>query len=148
MKMNKKGFTLVELLATMVILSLISLVAVPNVLKIMTNNKKEKVLNDGLSMIAQAKGKIASDYDLREQINETGYSYTLQSLDTMSDLTNDPDGMSYNRTSSFVKVYKKNNLITYCAYLESNNWLLNNNGNCVNEENLLLDNAKDYVKEK
>ena len=38
------------------------------VIKIMTNNNKEKVLNDGLTMIAQAKSVLASDYDLREQI--------------------------------------------------------------------------------
>ena len=147
MIMNKKGFTLVELLATMAILAIIAVVAVPNVVKIMTNNKKEKVLNDGLTIIAQAKSKLAGDYDLREQLDATGYKYTLQVLDVFSDITNDPDGVSYNRLNSYVKVYKKNGLITYCAYLESNNWILNDEGSCVNEENLLKDNSKNYVKE-
>lgn len=147
MIMNKKGFTLVELLATMAILSIIAVIAVPNVMKIMTNNKKEKVLNDGLSVIAQAKAKLASDYDLREQINATGYKYTLQVLDKMNDITNDPDGLAYDRTNSYVKVYKKNNLVTYCIYLKSDNWILSNGSSCVDENNLLVDNSKDYVKE-
>ena len=146
--MNKKGFTLVELLATMVILALISSVAIPNVIKIMTNNKKEKVLNDGMTVIAQAKKKVSSDYDLRESINESGVTYTLQILDNYNDIINDPDGTKYNRTQSYVKISKINNTITYCAYLESDNWFLKNGNSCVLEENLLMDNAKKYVNEK
>ena len=146
--MNKKGFTLVELLATMVILAIIGVIAVPNVVRIMGNNNKEKVLNDGLAMIAQAKSKLASDYDLREQINETGYNYYLKDLDAYSDITTDPNGTNYNRTSSYVKVFKSNNLIAYCAYLESDNWVLKNGNSCVLEDDLLKDNSKDYVKEK
>ena len=145
--MNKKGFTLVELLATMAILAIISVIAVPNVIKIMTNNKKEKVLNDGLSMVALAKKKLASDYDLREQIDANGYKYTLQILDNYSDITNDPDGISYHRTNSYVKVSKVGGKIVYCAYLQSDNWLLTDNSSCVLEDNLLKDNSRNYVKE-
>ena len=146
--MNKKGFTLIELLATMVILALISSVAIPNVIKIMSNNKKEKILNDGLTIIAQAKKKVSSDFDLRESIDETGVTYTLQILDSYNDINNDPDGTAYDRTNSSVKITKNNGVIKYCAYLESEKWILKNNASCVFEEQLLTDNAKNYVNEK
>lgn len=145
--MNKKGFTLVELLSTLVILSIIAVIAIPNVVRIISNNNKSKVLNDGIALIAQAKKKLAGDYELREQIDATGYNYTLQALDEYSDITNDPKGSAYNRSNSHVKVYKRNNHITYCVYLESDNWTLENSGTCIDEADLFSDNAKNYVKE-
>lgn len=148
--MNRKGFTLVELLATMVILAIIAGVAIPNVIKIMTNNNKEKVLNDGLTMIALAKSELASDYDLREQIRQTGTARDLYlgNLDKFGDITNDPNGSIYNRNTSYVRVFKSGNLIAYCVYLESNNWVLNDNDSCVVENSLFDDDAKKYVNEK
>lgn len=41
MKLNKKGFTLVEVLAVVVILGIIMLIAIPNVNKLIMRNKKE-----------------------------------------------------------------------------------------------------------
>ena len=42
MKKNKKGFTLVELLATIAILGIISIVALPQINKLMQENSKRK----------------------------------------------------------------------------------------------------------
>ena len=39
MRMNNKGFTLVELLAVLVIIALIGAIAIPNVISIADNNK-------------------------------------------------------------------------------------------------------------
>ena len=41
MKLNRKGFTLVEVLAVVVILGIIMLIAIPNVNKLIIRNKKE-----------------------------------------------------------------------------------------------------------
>lgn len=147
MIMNKNGFTLVELLATMVILAIISAIAIPNVVKIMVSNKKEKVLNDGLTLIAQAKKKVTSDIDLRNELDEFGREYNLQNLDKYSDLVLDPDGKEYNRTGSYVKISKINGVITYCVYLESDGWKLINGSSCVLENELLSDNSKNFIKE-
>ena len=43
---DKKGFTLVELLATVVILGIIMIVAVPNVMGILTRNRSNTYLED------------------------------------------------------------------------------------------------------
>lgn len=40
--MNNKGFTIMELLATMVVLALIMMVVIPSITKLMNNNNKKK----------------------------------------------------------------------------------------------------------
>lgn len=145
--MNKKGFTLVELLATMVILAIISAIAIPNVVKIIASNKKEKVVNDGLTLVAQAKKKVTSDIDLRNELSVSGDVFSLKNLDKYSDIVLDPDGKDYNRETSYVKISKIDGIITYCVYLESSEWKLINGSSCVLENELLGDNSKDFVKE-
>lgn len=145
--MNKKGFTLIELLATIAILAIISIIAVPNVIKIMDSNKKEKVLNDGITLISMAKQEISSNRDLRDMLDSVNITRTLDELDENNNVTTDSDGISYNRSLSYVNIAKTNGVITYCVYLESDNWILSSSGNCVLEDNLWGDNAKQYVNE-
>lgn len=54
--MNKKGFTLVELLAVIVILAVILTIAVPNMVKII-NKSKEDTYNNQVTMIKNAADK-------------------------------------------------------------------------------------------
>ena len=51
--MNKKAFTLVELIGVLVILSVLVLVAVPSVLKIIKNTK-QKTYDSNITMIKTA----------------------------------------------------------------------------------------------
>lgn len=55
MKKNKKGFTLVELLATIAILGIISIIALPQINKIMQENSKRKFEKYGESIITASK---------------------------------------------------------------------------------------------
>ena len=57
MKRNN-GFTLVELLATMVILAIIMLVAVPNVTGIIARNKAKTYVEDAKKLVTTAEYKI------------------------------------------------------------------------------------------
>lgn len=56
MKKNK-GFTLVELLAVIVILAVISLVAVPNVVSMLERNKKKQMVLDAKEMLNKYQNK-------------------------------------------------------------------------------------------
>ena len=51
---NRNGFTLVELLAVIVILGIIMLIAVPNVVGVIDNNRKETYLSDAKKMVTMA----------------------------------------------------------------------------------------------
>src|SRR5574344_897979 len=96
MKLNKKGFTLVELLAVIVVLAIIMIIAIPSVLKSMNNAKKgafkieaQKVLNTAQSvyesddMLQQAAEKATKHfqyYETEGTILGDGYCYDLEAL--------------------------------------------------------------------
>lgn len=85
--LNKKGFTLVELLAVIVVLAIIMIVAVPAVINTMNDAQKgtfklyaERVLN-------KAQEKYQIDLMLGKTSNTTyGYCYTLKDME-LSDKT-------------------------------------------------------------
>ncbi len=61
MKKNKKGFTLVELLASLVILGLLTLVAAPNIMGILSSTKTETYVTDANKLATLAEYKFRSD---------------------------------------------------------------------------------------
>ena len=58
---NKKGFTLIELLAVIVILAILILLAMPSVLKIMENAKKNAFVTEAESIIKAAQTQYAEN---------------------------------------------------------------------------------------
>ena len=59
--MNRKGFTLVELLAVIAILALLVLVAVPNVLSMFNKTKKDTFLTEAKNIFKESANKYISD---------------------------------------------------------------------------------------
>ena len=57
MKMNKKGFTLVELLAVIAILAILVIIALPNVLELYRNARKNAFLDEVQSVYTAAVNK-------------------------------------------------------------------------------------------
>ena len=56
--MNNKGFTMIELLASMVLLSILMLTAVPTVLGVMDDSRKTTILNDSKKFVANVEYKL------------------------------------------------------------------------------------------
>ena len=65
MRVNKKGFTLVELLAVMAIIAVIGMIAIPNVISLMDNNKKDQMINDAQRLISLHKNYVLANREFR-----------------------------------------------------------------------------------
>ncbi len=110
--MKKKGFTMVELLATITILGIIMLVAVPNVLSIIEKNKYRTYVEDAKKMQTLAEYKLRSDTTIERP--RTGYSIAilLQNMD-MTELNEGPEGGTYSPNESFVLISNEGGTYKY-----------------------------------
>ena len=70
MKLNRKGFTLIEALAVIIILSMLMVITVPNVNKLINRQKDDALKNTEKSIINAAK-IFFSDYKYEVTFNET-----------------------------------------------------------------------------
>ena len=52
--MKSKGFTLIELIAVLVIMSILTLIATPNVITLMNNSKEDDFMSDVRTMVSKA----------------------------------------------------------------------------------------------
>ena len=133
--MNKKGFTLVELLTVIVILAALSIIAIPNVIDIVNNNKKDIILSDAQKLVTLAKYKISTaDNALKERCQST-CDLSFSELNTSGDINKDPEGEDYLNTS-YVRYTNTNGINTYCIYLEGSKNMLGTTSNCISEDNL------------
>ena len=112
--MNKNGFTMIELLGTMVLLSIILLIAIPSVTKIVDSSKKRALVNDAKKFIALAKAaekRANNQYKKYKPINGCGDDKTCYEVD-ISDIEISPYNKKYT-SDSYVE--KRNN--KYYVYL-------------------------------
>jgi prepilin-type N-terminal cleavage/methylation domain-containing protein len=91
MKLNKKGFTLVELLAVIVVLAIIMIIAIPSVMTAMNNAKKGAFKIEAQKVLTNAQSVYESD-EMMNDVKGTaititnlsgytkGYCYSLDSL--------------------------------------------------------------------
>ena len=59
--MNKKGFTLVELLAVIAILAILVIIALPNVLKMFNDSKRNSFMTETRNIYNEAEKKYLSN---------------------------------------------------------------------------------------
>lgn len=113
---NNKGFTLVELLATMSILAVLMLLAIPNVIGIVQRNKNKAYIEDAKKLVTLAEYKIRSNPNVKPRIGES-YCLYMNYLDKSKELDEPPNGGQYNRYRSYVKVQNNNGTIKYKVQL-------------------------------
>ena len=111
-KINKKGFTLVELLATLVILGLLTVIAAPNIIGILTNTKLNTYISDANKLQTLAEYKFRSDSKITRPSEGQCIVLTMNYLGT-SEFKNPPYGGTYNTGNSFVAIKKEGNEYKY-----------------------------------
>ena len=111
--MNSKGFTMIELLGVIVILSIIMLIAIPSVSSTLERSKKDTYIADARKMAALVqteirKGKIAKPTgELVVKLGNLGTDQILK----------DPDGYNYDTDKSYVKIRVENGYVVYRVQL-------------------------------
>ena len=116
--MDRKGFTLVELLGVIIILSIVMLIAIPNITAILERTKKDSYINDAKKIVYLAK------YEIKKgQINKPGngesIKVSLKDLAT-NDVDKDNDGLLYNEDETYVYITRENGNIVYYVQLIAN----------------------------
>ena len=116
--MSRRGFTLVELLGVIIILSIIMLLAIPNVTSVLEKNKKETYLADAKKLITQVEYEI-SNSNIEKPSSTEILKIRLSYVGT-SDVSKDPDGNPYDVDNSYVVVVRKNGYLEYYVNLVAN----------------------------
>ena len=162
--MNKKGFTLIELIAVVVIMAIIALIATPNIVNMMDRGKKEDYIADAKEIITKAtymykKESVSKSDKFTENTEYDGnttytiYMIYLKKIDGINDYT-DPYGFTYDKEKSTVKFEEPNTTGELAErqveiFLTSNNgeecYLLSSNGNDDIDTNMVKEGSYDKV---
>ena len=114
--MNNKGFTLVELLGSMVILGLLMALVIPNIVGLLNNSKEVTYVEDAKKMINIAQNKVTmKKFALPTADNECVF-LGLGYLDN-SEFQNPPYSGCYDVNRSFVVIKRESNEYKYYAQL-------------------------------
>ena len=142
-KINNKGFTLVELLATISILAIIMLIAIPNVVGVVQKSRNKTYVEDAKKMISLAKYKVKSDVQIKDALGDGSVCISLDYLDSGKEIKDAPNGGEYDTEKSYVFVEKNyDNSYYYSVQLLENDKDSNIQGlNEISSEVLSNDNS-------
>lgn len=118
---DNRGFTLIELIAAITILSIIMLVAIPNIMSISIKNKNRTYLNDANKLVVLTKYLFESDADIQKPtVNGTSSKclrVRLSELD-QTELQTGPENGTYEENDSLVIVRYDNTASKYVYYVQ------------------------------
>lgn len=116
--MNKKGFTLIELISVIAILGFIAILVFPK-FKGMVSDKKQKLYDANVKQIEDAAKMFAvksvKNFDVYQMIEDTGYAEISLSMLCDMELLNCPinNPITNNEMDGYVEVYKEGNSFAY-----------------------------------
>lgn len=112
--MNKKGFTLIELIAVVVIMAIIAMIATPNIINMIDSGNKGKYVSDAKIFISKANTMYKQEKHANKFING---KLTLDNIE--KPLTTDPYGFKYDLANSYVTIDTNTGIKKISIYLKS-----------------------------
>ena len=104
--MNHKGFTLVELLAMLVVIGILMAITIPNISGILKNNRESIGVEDVNKMVGNAKTKMETGQAKNPPLNGC-IVMSLKFIDNNSDFATGVNGGNYDRDESVIVVKKE-----------------------------------------
>lgn len=132
--MNEKGFTLVEVLAIIILISLLTILITPNLLKLRNkvDDKRIKEVND--IIISKAKYYVSSN-ELKDEIKSVAagskYAITLSDLEEDNYLEEDFSDVYDNPSNIIITVQYKDAIYNYEVVDNSENVCTYNSGSKI-----------------
>ena len=144
-----KGFTLVELLAVIALVAVLSGLAVTNIVSSINNSRKNQFLLDAKRMISKAEALIAENRDYRTIAQtasgitfryknytlNSGKLVTVKGLNEKGEFDKDADAGPYN-DDTYVKVTYASNKYVYCVYASGSKRHIGTQSSCITKDNL------------
>lgn len=144
MKLNKRGFTLIELIAMLVVLGILMAVTVPNITGILSQSKTNVLKEAANKMVDTAKVKIASNSKIKKPTQDNCLIFTLDYLDDNDEFKKGPNDGEYDKFDSFVIVKRENNTYKYYVRLIE---IVENNGYGIEnaDYDMFQNNPDEYI---
>lgn len=117
--MNNKGFTLIELMATITVMGILMVVALPNITSTVDKGKSTSYINDAKKLVNLARYQFEGDMTRPRPATGECRKYKIADLDR-SELQNGPYNGKYNESYSYVIVkYESSKYIYYVQLIEN-----------------------------
>ena len=99
---KEDGFTLVELLAMLVVLGILMAVTIPNITGILGNSRLNQTKNDAKQIVQTAKTRVAKDSAIGKPKQTECFILTLDFIDDNEEITEGANKGKYDQFESFV----------------------------------------------
>ena len=113
---NNKGFSLVELLAMLVVLAILMGIAIPNISGMLKNQRLNIIKSDASKMVDTTKIKVSKNKIVKPGNNEC-LVFSLDYLNDNDNITTGPNGGKYSEYDSFVLYTRKGSRYKYYVRL-------------------------------